>query len=322
MSSLTEALNRIINRIQQDEPELFLLQPSGLSIEEIKEIVKNLPLSLPSEIYELYHWSRGFSRKELYENLFKSNILNPFIFDGFALLSLQEAVELYQEKLNDSKYYHEHHMEVYNPNWFEIFICYMGDIEGYVVVDDNRNTCSVISIVKREEIRQKYVDLTSMMLTLAENYEQGYCNSVAEPQKFNEIWQKYNSSLVDVVVEKLTDNISYELLLEIAQDLSNFKDKRTIEPLIHILQKPSINPEDLSRQELAAKILGEIGDSRALEPLISALQSEYWLTRHWAAVSLGMLKDKRAVEGLTNTLQDEYQEVRQMAEWALEQLEQ
>ncbi|WP_375507212.1 HEAT repeat domain-containing protein [uncultured Nostoc sp.] len=54
---------------------------------------------------------------------------------------------------------------------------------------------------------------------------------------------------------------------------------------------------------------------------MNALRNEYWLTRHWAAVSLGNLKDKRAVKFLIQALQDEHKEVRNMARRALDKLD-
>jgi hypothetical protein len=319
MSSLTEAIHRIIKCLQQDESKLASSLMPGITRAEIEKKVKDLPLQLPQEIWEIYQTIRGFNRERLYDNLSQQTEPNMFIFDGYALLSLEEVVEIYNEKQKLLNQYYDSARDCYSSNWIQIFFCYICENEGYVVIDENPESCSVIFMCKREEKREQYTSLTSMMLTLAEFYESGYRNNLSQ-KEFYEIWRKYNSSLVDAVLTKLTDEISYESLVEIAADLMKFKDASAVEPLIRILQKPASNSDDLGRQELAARILGEIGDTRAVEPLIHALQEEYWLTRHWAAVSLGQLKDVRAIEPLTETLQDTREEVRQKAAWALGEL--
>lgn len=195
MSDLTDALGRILNWLEQHRlSDISFLQP-GLSNAEIEEKVKDLPLQLPQEVWEIYQTIRGFNRERLYNNLSRQNEPNMFIFDGYALLSLEEAMEIYREKFFKTEYYYECNIERYNPNWFQIFVCYMSELEGYLVIDDNSESCGVIFTYNKDNERTKqYISLNSMMQTLAENYEQGYCNSVADPKTFDKIWRKYNSN--------------------------------------------------------------------------------------------------------------------------------
>ncbi len=209
MSPLTEAIDRIMKCLQQDTPELASYLLPGLTHAEIEEKVKDLPLQLPQEAWEIYQLIRGFSIERLYNNLFRQNEPNMFIFDGYALLSLEKVVKIYREKLKRTEYYYECEIERYNPNWLQIFVCYMSELEGYLVIDGTSESCGVIfTYNKVNERKKQYISLTSMMQTLAENYEQGYCNSVADPETFDEIWRKYNSSLVDAFLTKVTDEIS------------------------------------------------------------------------------------------------------------------
>lgn len=321
MSTLTEALDRIFIRLQQKGFLTTSLLPPGLTPAEIEAIVKDLPIHLPQEVYEIYQWSKGFDMDRVYETLSTPPGQGAYFFNAYALISLQDVVKIYQEKLKSLKYYYENDVELYSPNWIQIFVCYSSELQGYIVISDNTQNCEIIfTYCKDNERKRQYVSLTSMMQTLAEWYECTNLGSDNPTEKFDEIWRKYNSSLVDAVLEKLTDKLSYESLLEIAQDLMKFKDSRSVEPLIRILQKQT-SFDDFRRQELAARILGELGDTRAVEPLIDALQNEYWLTRHWSAVSLGNLKDKRAVKSLTQALRDEHKEVRNMARRALDKLD-
>ncbi len=71
----------------------------------------------------------------------------------------------------------------------------------------------------------------------------------------------------------------------------------------------------------AAKLLGKLGDIRAVTPLIQALKNENSQIRVGVAKGLGTLKDTRAVEPLIQALQDENRAVRRAATTALGKLE-
>ncbi len=58
MSPLTDALNRIQAWLTNNYPMVTEFITPGLSPEEIQEITRMLPFSLPEEVYELYQWSR------------------------------------------------------------------------------------------------------------------------------------------------------------------------------------------------------------------------------------------------------------------------
>ncbi len=62
--------------------------------------------------------------------------------------------------------------------------------------------------------------------------------------------------------------------------------------------------EDSSQFYHAAEALGQIGDPRAVEPLIAKLQDKEHDSRYVAAQALGMIKDRRAVEPLIAALRE------------------
>jgi len=70
----------------------------------------------------------------------------------------------------------------------------------------------------------------------------------------------------------------------------------------------------------AAKALGEVGDERAIEPLIEALNSRYVDTREAAADALGRIGDERAIGKLNIALDDSYITVREHARTAIENI--
>jgi HEAT repeat protein len=78
--------------------------------------------------------------------------------------------------------------------------------------------------------------------------------------------------------------------------------------------------EDLIVRGRAALMLGKIGDDRAVEPLIDALDAPGYQTRLNAAQSLGRLGDRRAIPPLQRIVQTETDTVREAAEKALRQL--
>lgn len=63
--------------------------------------------------------------------------------------------------------------------------------------------------------------------------------------------------------------------------------------------------------------LGKIGDSRAVNPLINALQDESWLVRKHAVKALGRIGSPIVIEPLISMMKDECPYVRRSTIWAL-----
>jgi hypothetical protein len=94
--------------------------------------------------------------------------------------------------------------------------------------------------------------------------------------------------------------------------LGEIGDSRAVEPLIKMLG--DVGPHV---RESATKALGKIGDTRAVEPLIKALGDEMGYVRWPAAEALGVIGDARAVEPLIGVLSDDDWRVRRHAAEAL-----
>lgn len=90
-----------------------------------------------------------------------------------------------------------------------------------------------------------------------------------------------------------------------AQALGETGDKRAVEGLLSVLQD-----KELLVREAAALALGNIGDIRAIEPLIAALQDSEADMRAAAVAGLVNLGDAQAVEPLIAILQDNDKTVR------------
>jgi hypothetical protein len=97
-----------------------------------------------------------------------------------------------------------------------------------------------------------------------------------------------------------------------ARALGNINDTRAVEPLILALK------DNNSGVRIgAAWALGNINDTRAVEPLILALKDNNSSVRSIAAMALGNINDKRAVEPLILALKDNDCDVRSVAAIAL-----
>ena len=103
----------------------------------------------------------------------------------------------------------------------------------------------------------------------------------------------------------------YQLDREKAADfLGEIGDPKAVPPLIEALGDPVIS-------WIAAESLGKLRDARAVQPLIASLASgEKWLRRN-AAIALGQIGDPSAVEPLIKLLSDRKHDVRQAAATAL-----
>ena len=100
-----------------------------------------------------------------------------------------------------------------------------------------------------------------------------------------------------------------------AEALVRLNDTRAVGPLILAL-----DDDDFRVRQNAAVSLGKLNDLRAVDPLIQALKDEDLGVRVYAAVSLGNLNDTRAVDPLIQALKDEDSRVRQRAASSLGEL--
>jgi len=67
----------------------------------------------------------------------------------------------------------------------------------------------------------------------------------------------------------------------------------------------TLKDEDPRVRYQSAEALGNIGDSRAIDPLIQALNDEDNSVRYWSTVALGKINDARAAESLIQTSKED-----------------
>lgn len=119
---------------------------------------------------------------------------------------------------------------------------------------------------------------------------------------------------VNGLIEALDYQDDDNVRLAAASALGRIGDSRAVDPLIAAL-------DDQQRvKEVAALSLGKLGDSRAVEPLINELDEENWEVRSSVAKALGKIGDDRAVPSLINLLKDKSENVRWHAVQALKEI--
>jgi hypothetical protein len=214
MTTLTDALNRIMTWIERTHPGDIDLFFPGLARHEVDDIAhkiidnshfitpENHPISLPSELYELYKWRNGHrfynyiarrfdnSRDEKYQLRDADGDFRSFnIFDGKAFFPLETTfgidldigsayLVLFQHDEDGGDYLI---LDLKPP--FSLHTHYFSDPFSYVT----------------------YSNLTALMLTLAEFYESGGDeNDVIEFSKdYQRVWLKYNADIGQEAIERV-----------------------------------------------------------------------------------------------------------------------
>ncbi|MDY6897187.1 MAG: HEAT repeat domain-containing protein [Cyanobacteriota bacterium] len=310
MSKLTDSLEKILAWQERNRPEYAAEFQPGLTEEEIEEKLKHIPFRLPKEVYQLYQWRNG-------------STFDYFLpGSGFLFLPLERAIEEYEAYAE----VHSTNLEYYgddfgwNPYYFPIFC---EGIENFLMTgsDEQQEESPVIYYFIEDASHDIFCSsLTKMVQVIAECYEtgayyiteeRGRQNLVEDEVKVAQVLGKYNPELLDSTLKELQQvqkELSYRKLVSITYRLMWYKDSRTVEPLIDLLQvsqSDKKSADDIFQiQALAACILGRINDIRAVQPLIDVLDSEFRITRGNAAESLGNLGDSKAIEPLINALQD------------------
>jgi HEAT repeat protein len=125
------------------------------------------------------------------------------------------------------------------------------------------------------------------------------------------IWQaaqlaleKIGIQAVGPLIARLKWPLAYSKKGRLVQTLGNIGDKRAVQPLVTALQDKL--DYYCEAREPAAEALGSIGDEQAVEPLIAILRSQdVKKLRPVAAKALGKIGDRRAVEPLITALTDD-----------------
>ena len=142
--------------------------------------------------------------------------------------------------------------------------------------------------------------------------------SLYEPLKFKNLGRAIKEALVKIgtpAVDLLLTELQGDRDREAAEVLGEIGDSRAVQPLITML-----NHEQKFRRPPAAKALGQIGDNRAIQPLIAMLNDEFQSMREAAIEALGHFDDPQAREALAPYVieEDVYDEIGPLARYRLQ----
>ena len=121
------------------------------------------------------------------------------------------------------------------------------------------------------------------------------------------------SRIVDHLIESLKDR-RWNRRRYACGNLGDIGDRRAVEPLIELLK-------DIDQVQICSvEALGKIGDKRAVKPLIELLNNGDNFVRKYVANALGYIGDERAVEPLIELLNNGSPRERTCAANALHQI--
>ncbi|MEC4988928.1 MAG: hypothetical protein SAJ37_09285, partial [Oscillatoria sp. PMC 1068.18] len=167
MSQLTQALEVILKWNSKHYPLTVTNLNPGLSYAEIKTITKNWSIQIPTEIYELYQWRNGVGDGS-------KSCEFAGIFDCWGFLPLQDITVEKQPGIDE---YEARYKINYPHNSLNLFFGFEWFYKGYAVISEKGKIKWIEFgevIDGGWEIIDHYNSLTSMMLTIAECYENAY----------------------------------------------------------------------------------------------------------------------------------------------------
>jgi HEAT repeat protein len=97
--------------------------------------------------------------------------------------------------------------------------------------------------------------------------------------------------------------------------LGNLGDVRAYDALIQALDS-----EETMLHQAAIAALGEVGDLRCVDQILRFAQSEDWLTRQRLAEALGHLRCDKSLSALNYLVKDAHPQVSSAAQYAIDQL--
>lgn len=123
---------------------------------------------------------------------------------------------------------------------------------------------------------------------------------LAVNREVGEIFLKEESKKIESLIEIIKDeNLLWKIRQDAVQTLGEIGDPRAVEPIIDLIGKSGG-----IHSKVIINALCKIGDSRAVEPLILLLTNGLWYEQGYAAEALGEMGDPRAFIPVIETLRN------------------
>ncbi|MBW4510360.1 MAG: SMI1/KNR4 family protein [Scytonematopsis contorta HA4267-MV1] len=301
MVALTDALERIMNWLRENQADYANSFATGLKYDEIFSYEEELGFKLPGEIYELYQWRNGTEEDA-----------KALCFPTMQFLPMNRAIEYSQgcnEYIESGKESVKELSEWYDTSPLFAFIEDNGNFCGIPLINHQKEKSPVVVLGEGEMPYIFYTSLTDMMFTLAECYETGayylkYEGYVCSDEyQEAQVLRKYNADISErallafqsLLVQPLdfSDKKLLEQVAELAIVIGRFKDPRGVDLLLSSSQKWS-KQKGLYRDGVyfwVVKALGEMFDVRVLKALDNALKDNSPFVREEAEKALSKIKE-------------------------------
>jgi hypothetical protein len=149
MSELTEALESILDWLEKNNPYEFSHLRAGLSRDEIDELVKDLPFTVPEEVYELYQWHDGLADR--------------FLCNQFDFMCLREAVSKYHDGVGENSSYSREDTHSFEQS-FPIFkLWYQGNVVYTIIANGENKGKVMLYDTECREYPLQYPNLLSLV---------------------------------------------------------------------------------------------------------------------------------------------------------------
>lgn len=191
MTDLTSALNRILRWLESHSPASAAGFQAGLSSEIIAAKLKPFPFEIPQEIYELYQWRNG-------DQSYSS------VFGYLWFLDIDSACEAASSEVLNDEVLLEVREQAGEPQFLFPLFAFDGEYFAVQGCQESQPESLIFHVSDCYEINPAFVNLTAMMLAIAECYETGIyvvreddLIEVVDEKKFGEIRRKYNPGTVE-----------------------------------------------------------------------------------------------------------------------------
>jgi hypothetical protein len=294
-SELTNALKRICSWLAVNNNQELKCLNRGLSKTQIDDILGKFlsKIKIPSELYELYQWRNGSSYDEETERM-------GLVFDMWGFSPLKK-VRLYG-KLNDGAEFlfdnnltsPMHVLNIKMTPYLSVFFGFPDEYTGRININQKGEIESIEFGDEYEDSYHRlnesvrvvpyYNNLTHMMLTLAEYYEQAcYLDNnrklIEERDRLPLIWHKYNynsSRWSELTLEQLWRQVSFDYIHEFVTAIIAFDDPIIAQPLIKLLQSLVLNSSSPQVKEIASRLIPPKLESIIGDYNWCLLFKEYW----------------------------------------------
>lgn len=168
MESLVNILQRITPWYQDPDQEIPPTFPSGLSIEELKNLLEYLPFQLPEEVCELYQWCNGSRNPMAVGRMLQHTDIYQYNIDYMpkaSLMPLKDAIDLW---------FYDNDEDEITPTWYH-FPIFSHENGLIVVVGSNQmeeeSPIWDVDYLDEELRKPVFPNLKSMMTGIADVVE-------------------------------------------------------------------------------------------------------------------------------------------------------